>query len=89
METNGVALDVLEASVNVDRTYQFTATYFGATLGYFINAINGTSSYMSCFWFFFTFKHLGAKILYSPTLVCQILRFPPLVIQVITLDRRV
>ena len=50
---NGTALKVLEASVNVDRAYRFTATYFGTTLGYLIDAINGTSSNMSCFWFFY------------------------------------
>ena len=40
---NGVAQNVMEASVDVDSSYRFTATYFGSTLGYFIDAINGTS----------------------------------------------
>ena len=50
---NGEALSVLEASVNVDRAYRFTAIYFGPTLGYSIGAINGTSSRNPCFWFFY------------------------------------
>ena len=50
---NGTAQNVLEASVGVSREYQFTATYFGSTLGYFIDTINGTSSNNPCFWFFY------------------------------------
>ena len=51
--TNGTAQNVLEASVGVGTAYRFTATYFGSTLGYFIDAINGTSSDNPCYWFFY------------------------------------
>ena len=50
---NGAALRVIEASVDVSRDYRFTATYFGSTLGFFIDSINGTSSSNPCFWFFY------------------------------------
>ena len=51
----GTAQKVLEASVGISSYYRFSATYFGSTLGYFIDTINGTSSDMaaSCFWFFY------------------------------------
>ena len=53
--SNATAQAVLEASVGISSYYRFSATYFGSTLGYFIDTINGTSSDMaaSCFWFFY------------------------------------
>ena len=50
---NGSALDVMEASVDVSTYYRFSATYFGNTLGYSIDTINGTSSSDPCYWFFY------------------------------------
>ena len=51
----GTAQKVLEASVGISSYYRFSATYFGSTLGYFIDTINGTTSDMaaSCYWFFY------------------------------------
>ena len=46
---NGTAQNVLEASVNVNSAYRFTATYLGSTPGYFVDAINGTALSGSCF----------------------------------------
>ena len=74
--TNGTAQNVLEASVDVNREYQFTATYFGSTLGYFIDAINGTSSNNPCYWFFYfqapgqpgpVLSNLGVSNFFIPT----------------------
>ena len=59
----GAALRVMETATdypdsNVARMYRFTATYFGSTLGYFINAINmipdpiNPPASESCFWLF-------------------------------------
>lgn len=50
---NGTALNVMEASVDVSPAYRFTATYFGSTLGYYINTINGTAASDTCYWEFF------------------------------------
>lgn len=50
--TGDTALDVLEAAVDVNSGYRFTATYFGS-LGYLIDAINGTASKDPCYWFFY------------------------------------
>lgn len=56
--TNGTALNVMQESTNVGRQYRFSATYFGTTLGYFIDSINGTSSNLTanCFWFFYVLE---------------------------------
>ena len=73
---NGTAQNVLEASVDVNRAYRFTATYFGSTLGYSIGTINGTSSNNPCFWFFYfqapgqpgpVFSNLGVSNFIIPT----------------------
>lgn len=59
----GTALQVMESAVDypdpdVGRMYRFAATYFGSTLGYFINAINSVPPVIepltneSCFWLF-------------------------------------
>ena len=52
---SGTAQKVLETSVGISSYYRFSATYFGSTLGYFNDTINGTSSDMaaSCYWFFY------------------------------------
>ena len=49
----GVAQRVMELAVDQDRSYRFSATYFGTQLGYFIDTINGTTSNNPCFWFFY------------------------------------
>ena len=52
----GTALQVMEAAVDINRSYRFAATYFGSTLGYFINAVNSIPPIIepseSCFWLF-------------------------------------
>ena len=58
----GTAQQVMENAVNypdpdVARMYRFTATYFGSSLGYLVNAINSIPSTLtnesdSCFWLF-------------------------------------
>lgn len=57
----GTALQVMENAVDapqVGRMYRFAATYFGSSLGYFINAINSIPPVIepltneSCFWYF-------------------------------------
>ena len=54
----GTALQVMEAAVDIDRSYRFAATYFGSSLGYFINAVNSIPPIIepltneSCFWLF-------------------------------------
>ena len=59
----GTAQQVMENAVNypdpdVARMYRFAATYFGSSLGYFVNAINSIPPIIepltneSCFWLF-------------------------------------
>lgn len=54
-----------QAVTNFGAPFRFSATYFGARLGYFINAINGTESdpFESCFWFFFIRRPRGTEFL--------------------------
>ena len=47
------AIDVMAGAADIDRRYRFQATSFGATLGFLVNAIGGTSSSSGCFWSFF------------------------------------
>ena len=51
----GSAQQVLEKSVDYGREYRFTATFFNHKLGYFVDAINGTSGNVktNCFWLFY------------------------------------
>ena len=53
VEPNSNALRVMERAVNIGPTYRFKATYFGDTLGYFIDEINGVAANNTCFWFFY------------------------------------
>ena len=46
------AVDVMAGAADIDRRYRFQATSFGRTLGFFINAIGGTSSSSTCYWSF-------------------------------------
>ena len=48
-----VALRVMELAVDQDRSYRFSATYFGTQLGYFIDTIDGVTSDDPCYWFFY------------------------------------
>ena len=69
-----VALRVMELAVDQDRSYRFSATYFGTQLGYFIDTINGTSSDDPCYWFFYyqpprmdpVFSNLGVSSFVIP-----------------------
>ena len=74
--SNGSALNVMEASVDISPAYRFTATYFGSTLGYFITTINGTPSSQTCYWFFYykepgslhpIFSNVGVSNYHIPT----------------------
>ena len=59
------AQHVMEKAVTVyGKAYQFTATYFGSSLGYFIDKINGTGSLpaKSCFWLFYFRRPDGMEI---------------------------
>ena len=53
--SNATAQAVLETSLGISSYYCFSATYFLSTMGYFIDAIHGTSSDMaaSCYSFFY------------------------------------
>ena len=53
VKPNSNALRVMERAVNIGPTYQFKATYFGDTLGYSIDEINGVASSKLCFWYFY------------------------------------
>ena len=53
VEPNSNALRVMERAVNIGPTYRFKATYFGDTLGYSIDEINGVAGSNSCFWSFY------------------------------------
>ena len=44
---------VMELAVDMDRSYEFTVTYFGKRRGYEIDAINGTENHEDCKWHFF------------------------------------
>ena len=66
VKRQSTALDVMEQAVDTfGAPYRFSATYFGAPLGYFIDSINGTASDLgsSCFWFFFIRKPSGKEFL--------------------------
>ena len=47
------AQNVMERAVRQDPSFTFTATYIGGSVGYRIDAINGTGNFGECFWFFF------------------------------------
>ena len=51
----GSAQRVLEEATNFGRDYRFTVSYFNNELGYFVDAINGTSgnTTTNCFWLFY------------------------------------
>ena len=59
-----VAQRVMELAVDQDRSYRFSATYFGTQLGYFIDTINGTTSNNPCFWFFY-YQPPGMKPIFA------------------------
>lgn len=64
VKRGSTALNVMEQAVtNFGTPYRFSATYFGAKLGYFVNTINGTESdsLESCFWFFFVRNPWGRE----------------------------
>ena len=42
----------MTGAIDIDRRYRFQATSFGRTLGFFIDAIGGTSSSSGCYWSF-------------------------------------
>lgn len=44
---------VMELAVDIDRSYEFTVTYYGKSRGYEIDAINGTDNHDKCAWHFF------------------------------------
>ena len=44
---------VMELAVDMDRSYEFTVTYYGKSRGYEIDAINGTDNHEKCVWHFF------------------------------------
>ena len=48
------ALDVMEGAVDISNGFQFSATNFGATLGFAIDQISGTANRPddNCFWVF-------------------------------------
>ena len=52
VETGATAFDVMIAAADSYNSYDFQTTYFGNT-GFFVNAVNGTASVGSCFWFFY------------------------------------
>lgn len=56
-----------EAVTRYGSSYRFSATYFGRTLGYFIDQLNGTSSSLanSCFWAFLIRHRNGTEVLSS------------------------
>jgi hypothetical protein len=59
-------LNVMEQAVTrFGRPFRFSATYFGARLGYFIDTINGVESdpFDSCFWFLFIRRPNGKEFL--------------------------
>ena len=55
------ALDVMEGAVDISRDFQFSATNFGATLGFLIDKISGTASRPedNCFWSFLVTSKKG------------------------------
>ena len=69
-----VALRVMELAVDQDRSYRFSATYFGTQLGYFIDTIDGVTSDDPCYWFFYyqppgmspVFSNLGVSSFVIP-----------------------
>ena len=44
---------VMELAVDMDRSYEFTVTYFGKKRGYELDAINGTENHEDCKWHFY------------------------------------
>ncbi len=40
----------METAVGVDSRFQFSATYYGPSLGFGVNKIGGTASSDSCYW---------------------------------------
>ena len=52
VETGATAFDVMVAASDTDRSYNFTASYFG-NIGFYIDAINGTANTETCFWYYF------------------------------------
>ena len=71
VDPQSTALNVMEAAVaGFDPTYRFSATYFGAELGYFIDKIAGVKSGMvpNCFWIYYaTAKTVtGEEVSYPP-----------------------
>lgn len=44
---------VMELAVDMDRSYEFSVTYYGKSRGYEIDAINGTDNHEKCVWHFF------------------------------------
>ena len=60
-----VALIVMQEAANDDSQLRFTATYFGSDLGYYIDAINGTStdSENRCYWLIYVRYPNGTEFL--------------------------
>ena len=48
------AMDIMELARDQGEEYQFSATYFGASIGgYFIDSVNGRPGENGCYWFFY------------------------------------
>ena len=63
VNANSSVLRLMERAADLSTAYRFTATYFGSTLGYFIDTINGTQSNNPCFWFIYIRLSTGEEFL--------------------------